>query len=45
LAEGFELKSRDVVFVDPVPLVLWNRVISLVLPSAQVVNQARSPRN
>ena len=22
LAEGFELKSRDMVFVDPVPLVL-----------------------
>jgi polysaccharide export outer membrane protein len=38
LAEGFELKSRDVVFVDPVPLVLWNRVVSLILPSAQVVN-------
>lgn len=41
LAEGFELKSRDVVFVDPVPLVLWNRVISLILPSAQVVNGTR----
>jgi polysaccharide export outer membrane protein len=41
LAEGFELKSRDVVFVDPVPLVLWNRVISLILPSAQVVNVTR----
>lgn len=41
LAEGFELQSRDVVFVDPVPLVLWNRVISLVLPSAQAVNVTR----
>lgn len=41
LAEGFELKARDVVFVDPVPLALWNRVISLVLPSAQVVNVTR----
>ena len=38
LAEGFELKSRDVVYVDPVPLVRWNRVISLILPSASVVN-------
>ena len=45
LAEGFELKSRDVVFVDPVPLVLWNRVISLVLPSAQVVNLSRNPNS
>ena len=41
LAEGFELKSRDVVYVDPVPLVLWNRVISLILPSAQITNTAR----
>ena len=42
LAEGFELKSRDVVYVDPVPLVLWNRVISLILPSAAVVNSTSS---
>jgi polysaccharide export outer membrane protein len=41
LAEGFELKSRDVVFVDPVPLVLWNRIVSLILPSAQITNTAR----
>ena len=41
LAEGFELKSHDVVFVDPVPLVLWNRVISLILPSAQVISVSR----
>lgn len=38
LAEGFELKSRDVVYVDPSSLVRWNRVISLILPSASVVN-------
>ena len=41
LAEGFELKARDVIYVDPVPLVRWNRVISLVLPSAQAVNTSR----
>ena len=41
LAEGFELQSRDVVFVDPVALVQWNRVISLILPSAQVANVTR----
>ena len=45
LADGFELKPRDVVYVDPVPLVRWNRVISLILPSASsaiLVNQAIS---
>ena len=42
LAEGFELKSRDVVYVDPAPLVRWNRVISLILPSAAVVNSTNT---
>lgn len=45
LAEGFELQSRDVVFVDPVPLVIWNRIISLVLPSAQAVTTTRAATN
>jgi polysaccharide biosynthesis/export protein len=37
LAEGFELKARDVVYVDPAPLVRWNRVLSLILPSAEAL--------
>ena len=45
LAEGFELRSRDVVFVDPVKLVIWNRVISLILPSAQSITTTRSAFN
>jgi polysaccharide export outer membrane protein len=37
LADGFDLKPRDVVYVDAVPLVRWNRVLNLVLPSATAV--------
>ena len=42
LADGFDLKPRDVVYVDPVPLVRWNRVISLILPSASAVQTTRT---
>ena len=45
LAEDFDLKARDVVFVDPMPIVSWNRVISLILPSAGAANLTRSTVN
>ena len=38
LASQFWLEPQDVVYVDSVPLVKWNRVVSLILPSSQVVN-------
>jgi polysaccharide biosynthesis/export protein len=41
LAETFPLRPRDVVYIDPVPLVQWNRIISLILPSATTLNIGR----
>ncbi|MDA7415496.1 polysaccharide biosynthesis/export family protein [Xenophilus arseniciresistens] len=40
VAGQFNLQPHDVVYVDPVPLVKWNRVVSLILPSSQAVNTA-----
>ena len=34
------LRPRDVVYIDPVPLVNWNRIISLILPSASALGTA-----
>lgn len=42
LAETFSLRPRDVVYIDPVPLVNWNRIISLILPSAQALGLTRN---
>lgn len=42
LAEQFDLQPRDVVYVDPAPLANWNRVISLILPSAALANTTNS---
>lgn len=33
MANGFALRAKDVVYVDPVPLVQWNRVVNLILPT------------
>ncbi|MGJ7575247.1 polysaccharide biosynthesis/export family protein [Variovorax sp. RB2P76] len=40
IASQFRLQSQDVIYIDSVPLVKWNRVVSLILPSASVVNTA-----
>lgn len=45
LAENFDLRPKDVVFVDPAPLALWNRVISLILPSAGLTRQTQIIRD
>lgn len=37
MAERFNLNSRDVVYVDASDLATWNRLINLILPSAQTV--------
>lgn len=42
LGEQFELQPRDVVYVDPAPLANWNRIISLILPSAALANTTSS---
>ena len=41
LAESFALRPRDVVYLDPVPLVNWNRIISLLLPTTQTLSVGR----
>jgi len=40
LAENFELKAKDVVYVDPSPLTNWSRVSNLILPGAQALQSA-----
>ncbi|MDY7545665.1 polysaccharide biosynthesis/export family protein [Glaciimonas sp. CA11.2] len=40
LAENFELKAKDVVYVDASALANWARVIALLVPSAQSLTSA-----
>lgn len=42
MADGFALQPKDVVFVDPVELVRWSRIVNLILPSAQGANLVRA---
>ena len=37
MAERFNLNARDVVYVDASGLATWNRLINLILPSAQTI--------
>ena len=37
LAERFEMRAQDVVFVDTAGVSQWNRVISQLLPSISVI--------
>ena len=45
LAEQFELQPKDVVYVDASSLATWNRVITLILPSAGLVKTGRDLGN
>lgn len=45
LAESFPLRPRDVVYIDPVPLVNWNRIVTLIVPSATAVSATRNAIN
>ena len=37
VAEGFELQPKDVVYVDATSLARWNRIVTQILPTAQLV--------
>lgn len=41
LADSFALRPKDVVYVDGVPLVQWNRVLNLILPTATTATSYR----
>ena len=45
VAEGFELKAKDVVFVDAAPVVRWSRVVNLLVPAAEASYFSKSASN
>ncbi len=44
LAEKFQLQPKDVVYVDPVALVMWSRIVNLIIPSTNTANSIRDLR-
>ncbi len=42
LANRFEMKAQDVIFVDAAGVSKWNRVVSQLLPSITIVGVADS---
>jgi polysaccharide export outer membrane protein len=39
MADQFNLRRRDVIFVDSVPVVRWNRIVSNILPTADFLRE------
>jgi polysaccharide export outer membrane protein len=39
MADQFNLRRRDVVFVDSVPVVRWSRIVSNILPTADFLRE------